>query len=252
MVEKKKKGMSMAEEIVESYKKIFFIGMDATLGEDGIWHNIDLPDRFNWKFLLPDGNGRLDHLYYLFHYASLLPNGSRIVEIGTQFGDSALAMAMGIKGADSVIITIDPCLLATNEIKKRDTEFSKLEFGFTESNVNSILERVKQAGLEGYIIPIPGTSEEVLKRWDGRKIDMLFVDGTHTYEAVKIDCQWMQYIPAGGVAVFDDWIEPVERAVKEYVSDKPEWEMLTTSTSQPPGRPWKTVYWKNKETKWMF
>jgi len=225
-------------------KSDFFVGMDAVLDECSEWRNINLPEQFDWRFLLPNGVGRLDHLYYLYHYASLLPNGSRIVEIGTQFGDSALAMGMAIKGTDSVILTIDPCLLSTNEIKKRDTELSKLEFGFTESIVNSILERVKQAGLEGYIIPIPGTSEEVLKQWDGRKINMLFVDGTHTHEAVKIDCQWMQYIPAGGVAVFDDWIEPVERAVKEYVSDKPEWEMLTASTAQSPGRPWKTVYWR--------
>lgn len=225
-------------------KEDFFVGMDATLHEGGIWRNINLPEQFDWHFLLPNGVGRLDHLYYLYHYASLLPNGSRIVEIGTQYGDSALAMGMAIKGTDSVVLTIDPCLLSTNEINKRDAELSKLEFGFTESNVNSILERIKQAGLEGYIIPIPDTSEEVLKRWDGRKIDMLFVDGTHTYEAVKIDCQWMQYIPAGGVAVFDDWIEPVERAVKEYVSDKPGWEMLTASTGQPPGRPWKTVLLK--------
>lgn len=64
-------------------------------------------------------------------------------------------------------------------------------------------------------------------------------------EDVLVDCQWMQHVRKGGVAVFDDWIEQVEKAVMEYVSIHPDWEMLTSSTAQAPKHPWKTVFWRN-------
>jgi hypothetical protein len=74
---------------------------------------------------------------------------------------------------------------------------------------------------------------------------MIFIDGSHKYEDVKIDCQWLQYIKSGGIAVFDDWIESVQRAAKEYFANKHEWKIITDSTDQPLGYPWKTVYMKN-------
>ena len=226
-------------------KQDLFVSMDAKL-KDGQWYDINLPPKFDWKFLDSTlASGRMDHLYYLFHYASILPDESRILEIGTGLSDSTRAMGMAIRGTNSIITTIDPIMLSIEETKMRKEELSKYEFNLGYNRIHEVLNRIKNMNLDGYITPIADTSENVLKRWDGRKIDMLFVDGSHQYEDVKIDCQWMQYIKPGGIAVFDDWIEAVEKAVTEYVSDKPEWEMLTVSTVQPPGKPWKTVYWRN-------
>lgn len=230
-------------------KEDFLVEMDAVL-QNGAWTIENLPPMFDWKFLdsldtLRGGGtkGRLDHSYYLFHYASVLPDGSRIMEIGTQHGESAVCMGMGIRGKDSIILTLDPGLMSEEETQNRKEELSNSEFA--KGNLERLMQTIRAAGLEGYIVPIPGTSNDVLKRWDGREIDMLFVDGAHTYEHVKIDCQWMQYVKKGGVAVFDDWIMPVERAVREYVTSHPEWEMLTSSTVQPTKHPWKTVFWRN-------
>ena len=194
-------------------KEDFFVPMDAELQTNGVWKVGNLPSGFDWKFLDSDSlrgagsAGRLDHSYYLYHYASLLPDNSRIVEIGTAQGASAIVMGMGIRGKNSIILTIDPGMMSQEEASYRKDELSKYEF--QKGNLDTIMQNIRAAKLEGYIIPVPDTSENVVKRWDGRKIDMLFVDGSHTYEDVKKDCLWMQYVKHGGVAVFDDWMEPV-------------------------------------------
>jgi predicted O-methyltransferase YrrM len=231
-------------------KEDFFVPMDAELQTNGVWTVGSLPAGFDWTFLdsLDSLRGvgsarRLDHSYYLYHYASLLPDNSRIVEIGTAHGASAIVMGMGIRGKNSIILTIDPGMMSQEEASYRKDELSKYEFW--KGNLDTIMQNIRAARLEGYIIPVPDTSENVVKRWDGRKIDMLFVDGSHTYEDVKKDCLWMHYVKPGGVAVFDDWIEPVEKAVMEYAAAHREWELLTSSTAQPPKHPWKTVFWRN-------
>lgn len=225
-------------------KEDFFVPMDAEWQTNGKWIVGNLSPQYDLNIVEGLGcgpSGRLDHGYYLYHYASLLPNNSRIVEIGT--GGSTICMGMGIRGKDSIILTIDPGTMSTEEIQNRKHELD--EYDVLQITLDQIMKFVRVAKLEGYIVPIPDTSENVLKRWDGKHIDMLFVDGSHQYKDVKMDCQWMQYVRKGGVAVFDDWIEPVERAVMEYVAPRPEWELLTSSANQQPKRPWKTVFWRN-------
>lgn len=230
-------------------KQDFFVPMDDIL-QNGVHTPGNLPVKFDWKFFdsveeLKDigTRGRLDHAYYLYHYASVLPINSLIVEIGTLRGASSIAMGMGIKGKNSKIITIDPGLMPYEDIEKRRSELNKYELHI--NNLEKVLENIKKAGLENDITIIPDTSENVLKRWDGRPIDMIHIDGSHRYEDVKIDCQWLQYIRHGGIAVFDDWFDPVQRAANEYFADKPEWSAITLSTDQPPRHPWKTVFWRS-------
>lgn len=232
-------------------KEDLFISMDDIL-KDGIHYPGDnLPIGFNWRlFDSTPGlegigtRGRLDHAFYLYRYAYLLPDSSVIVEIGTSGGASAIAMAMGL-GANnnnsSKIYTIDPGFLPAEEIEKRSL-YKK--YGVQKLDLGKVYELIKKVGLENYITIIPDTSENVLKTWNGC-IDMIHIDGSHTYEDVKVDCQWLQYIKKGGVAVFDDWFEPVQRAAKEYFDTHHEWELLTDSTAQPQRHPWKTVFWKN-------
>lgn len=230
-------------------KDDIFVPMDDKL-ENGIHMPGELPSQFDWKFFDSRESlngcgtrGRLDHAYYLFHYASVLPDNSLILEIGTGTGGSAIAMGMAIRDKNSKIITIDPGLLNRVEQIKRKKELNRYEIQI--SDINIVKENIIAAKLERYIYIIPDTSENVLKKWDGRAIDMIHIDGSTKYEDVKIDCQWLQHVKRGGIAIFDDWIEPVQKAMKEYIEQQPEWELLTSSADQIPGYPWKTVFWRN-------
>lgn len=216
-----------------------------------VWSIKRLPEGFNWGLLekIPGIGGRLDHALYLYKYANLLPDNSRIVEIGAYEGGSAIAMGMGIRNTNSIIISIDPCFCSVDEKQQRSEEFSnfseyKMSQSLGHNSVYRVLGNIRKAGLEGYISLVPDTSEEALKRWDGRKIDMLYIDGDHTHSAVKKDCEWMQHVKRGGIAVFDDWLEDVKKAVVEYVGQHPEWQLFCESTDQPRDYLWKTVYLK--------
>ncbi len=229
-------------------KEDFFVPMDAEQ-VNGVWHVGNLSPKFDWKLL--------DSLWYPMRCRIKRASGSRLLFVplciaftrqqqnsgNRNNGWSIPGMyGYGIRGKDGIILTIYPGMMSDKEAENRKEELSKHEF--LKGDLNNLMQIIRKAGLEGYIVQILDTSGNVLKRWDGRKIDMLFVDGSHTYKDVKIDCLWMQHVRKGGVAVFDDWMEPVERAVREYVVIHPEWELLTSSTAQPPGHTWKTVFWR--------
>lgn len=216
------------------------------------WDLSTFPIGFDWNFLqhLIGAGNRVDHLVYMFFYAQFIPDNSTVVEIGTLEGSTAIAIVMGARAVKKNIhvITIDPILLSEEEKINRKMELSTFEeykAYYLNSNLFTFLRHIKESCNEGYITPVPGLSQEVLERWDGRPIEMLYVDGEHTYDAVKIDCEWMQYVKEGGIAVFDDWLECVEKAVLEYIEVHPEWVMVTLSTNQPRGNLWKTVFLKD-------
>lgn len=178
------------------------------------------------------GGQRPDYLTSLYRYACMLPKPARIVELGCYKGDSTIVMACAIKGTDSHIITIDP-VFQHGGVFVSDAH---LKFpGYHESSLVRFLNRVSEAGLDGYISVVPDYSQHVLKRWDCRQIDLFFCDAEHSYEAVCRDCEWLKFVRPGGFAAFDDLIEPVERAITDYLSTHSEWRWLHKSTSAPDG-----------------
>lgn len=66
---------------------------------------------------------------------------------------------------------------------------------------------------------IQGNSQEVAKNW-GKKIDVLFIDGDHSYKGCKADIDaWYPHMAKGGVMLFhdcDDTSPGVVKAVKEF------------------------------------
>lgn len=68
---------------------------------------------------------------------------------------------------------------------------------------------------------ICGDSKEIGKKWTG-KVDMVFVDGDHSYEGCKGDIKsWLPHIRDGGIIAFHDYGErwpDVVKAVDEIFS----------------------------------
>ena len=174
------------------------------------------------------GWGRPDYLASLYTYAKRMRHPGLIVEIGTQRGESTVVMGHAIRHTGSHILTIDP-VFRPDGAHYRDEHQGAL---FDKMDWYGLMETIKEQRLEGYITLVPDYSYNVLARWDGRPIDLLFVDGAHTYADVLKDCQWMEYVRPGNFAVFDDWFHEIEQAVKFYLQGKPHWHFLHESIHQ--------------------
>lgn len=149
----------------------------------------------------------------LIHYAKQVPwDNAMIVEIGAEFGMSASLFCMAAP-IDAQIISID--LFPDDLLEKhRDN-----------------LQRVGYADRSRQII---GDSSTIGKMW-GTPIDLLFIDGDHSYQGVKKDITaWMEHVKVGGVVLFHDCACPtnqdphplhheVTRAIDEWAQKNPLW-----------------------------
>lgn len=154
----------------------------------------------------------------LLALAKQVPDGGVIVEIGAEFGMSASLFCLGAK-PDVTIYSVD---LFPGEMLKQHRR------------------NLKQAGFaEGWFTrshQIKGDSKELGAHWGKNdvKIDLLFVDGDHSYAGVKADIEgWTPYIKPGGIVAFHDCApetnhnphplhHEVQRAVDEWV-EKANW-----------------------------
>lgn len=177
---------------------------------------------------IPGTGSRPDYAKRLFEIGKLLPNPALVVEIGAFVGGSSICFAHALRGTRGHIISIDARFVAHSEGDGLEARYASNEIATTVVNttqdyVFSFLKNIQLAKVEGYVSLVPGFSEDVYQRWDKRPIDLIYIDGAHTYEAVKKDCQWLDEVVAGGYAAFDDWIRPVEQAANEYFASHGGW-----------------------------
>ena len=126
------------------------------------------------------------------------------VEIGSARGKSACFVGRALaENGKGKLYAIDPHMPTSwNDENSVDT------FGILSAN----LERL---GLISYVEIIRKTSAEAVEGWD-RKIDLLFIDGDHTYEGVKTDWDlFMPFVSEFGIVVFHDTIWAIKAASGE-------------------------------------
>jgi len=139
---------------------------------------------------IPSGLG--DSAWLLYGLArSLKPKVC--VEIGSACGKSACAVGLALRrNGGGNLFAIDP--------------HSSTNWNDTNS-VDSypiITENLRKAGVTEYVEIVRQTSGAAAKGWN-RKIDLIFIDGDHSYEGVKAD--WELFLPhlnEFGVVVFHD------------------------------------------------
>ena len=181
---------------------------------------------------IPGTMDRLDYAERLYLIAKELPENCRILDIGGLYGASAIVFALTVKDRGGLVYTINPGF--TNP-KKWPKEYKLLG---VRGDIYIFLENITKCGVEGYVFPLAGTSEEVLNRWDGRLFDMIFIDGCHQYEFVKTDCQWLKYAKENAIVAFDDWDDgnleqsEVEKAGCEYLKKNSEWKRFFVENKQ--------------------
>ena len=122
----------------------------------------------------------------LYHLGQFNQREGAIVEIGSWKGKSTIALALGAaKIHQEKIHAIDPHKVLPEEKYFEDTE---AEF----------FANIKQAGIHNQVAPLIMTSEEAARGWT-KPIRLLWIDGDHRYESIKLDfALWEPHVVEGG------------------------------------------------------
>ena len=168
----------------------------------------------------------------LFAFAHHGPGHGAIVEIGSAWGRSTVFLARGSKLAKrEKVFSIDPhtgdpffiCGKKPQGPKLENSEY-KVDDGTEFNSYSGFLRTIRHFQIEDWVIPLVMTSNEATKKTEIGPIRLLFIDGMHTYEAVKDDINnWVPRVISGGVIVFDDYDNftsgvGVKRAVDELLT----------------------------------
>jgi hypothetical protein len=157
-----------------------------------------------------------------------------IVEIGSLLGKSTSFLAFGSKAGQSVkVYAIDPF---DGGDSKPYSQFVKniIQKG---SFFPTFLENMKKARLLDIVIPVPKRSIDAVDCIK-EPIELIFIDGAHDYEYVKMDI--LNYLPKvvkGGIVAFHDRNRTgVKEAIEEFIIRPNCLEGITTVRSILSGR----------------
>ena len=148
---------------------------------------------------------------YLYALAAAGPAEGKIVEIGSWKGKSTVILAKGSKqGRREEVYAIDPHKGGPDQEAHGHKEVdSEMEFR----------DNVRQEQVADQVRPMVMRSDEAATGWSG-PVRLLWIDGDHSYEAVKQDfLLWERFVAPGGVIAFHDtyaWEGP-RRVVEEMV-----------------------------------
>lgn len=140
--------------------------------------------------------GRL--LYWL---AGRVPEGGTAVEIGSFKGKSSSFLAAGLV-ANARLYCVDTWQCDAMPYDNREDVFD-----IFKKHTSPYASR---------IVPRRGISEEVAANWQD-PVDLLFIDGDHSYEGCLTDIRaWLGHVKSGGWVAFHDSREKgVVRAIDE-------------------------------------
>lgn len=151
----------------------------------------------------------------LIQLALAVPESGVIVELGGEYGRSAsqFAYALKLSGHKSAkVYTVD--LFPENH-----WFVGKLLLAWDSNLI--------ECKMNEYCTPLSGSTVNIAKYWqdkfDGKPIDLLFIDAGHSYLEVKADIEnWTPFVKPGGVVAFHDYAKtpdahPLHFEVKQAV-----------------------------------
>lgn len=161
-----------------------------------------------------------DHLYWqelkgfmdeaeaqrLFETAKQASKKGPVLEIGSYCGKSAYVIGCACRETNSVLFSIDHHK-GSEEQQPGEEYFDSDLFDKKLARINTVpffQQTLAASGLEDIVIPIIGTSGKIGRFW-ATPLSMVFIDGSHSYEAALTDYEvWAPHIKPGGSLVFHD------------------------------------------------
>ena len=138
---------------------------------------------------LTDAEGEL-----LFNLAKSCSGKGVIVEIGSWKGKSTIWMARGSQAGRGVkIYAIDPHEGTPGHMRQGEP-----------STIDEFKKNISQAGVADLVVPLITTSKTAALGF-ANPVEMIFIDGDHEYESVKLDFElWFTKVIVDGLMAFHD------------------------------------------------
>lgn len=137
---------------------------------------------------------------WLFKTVQSLPDGARVLEIGSYKGRSSISLGLGCVGSLRHVFSIDTFGGVYQDVEDRENLRSDFERGF----FHEWQENIRQNSLLAYVTPLVGKSREIARIW-AAPIHMLFIDGSHEYRDVVDDFDgFAKYVVSGGIIALHD------------------------------------------------
>jgi hypothetical protein len=160
---------------------------------------------FGW---LDHGQGR-----WLFDAALETSPAGEVVEIGSAFGRSTICLGLGARySKNGRVWAVDP---HTGDIEVR-RRMDGLEIKY--SSQDGFDRNISRFGLQGTVVKIVKTSKQAALEWEvGLGIRLAFIDGWHTYDAVKEDLLlWYPSVVHDGIMAIHDYSkDDVKKAITD-------------------------------------
>lgn len=148
-------------------------------------------------------------LFTLYSYAQQLKKGAFAVEIGSFKGKSSIALGLAAKQAGARVYCIDP-----------HDEFIGVAGGvFGPVDLKDKINSIHHFDVGDVLFPVCLSSVSVATIWE-KPIDLLWIDGNHTYEFVSKDFHGFapHVVPGGIIILHDRQMEGVAKLISEIDS----------------------------------
>jgi predicted O-methyltransferase YrrM len=148
----------------------------------------------------------------LYHYAkeAVTKGAGTIIEIGAYRGAATVALAMGAKDSGcGHIYSIDP----------HKNFLGVLGGQFSPEDHTAFKSRIHKYNVEEWVTHYCNDSATIAQDWS-KEINLLWIDGDHSYEGVATDLKlWLPFVADDGVVILDDHSpdSEVEAAVRDHL-----------------------------------
>jgi predicted O-methyltransferase YrrM len=157
----------------------------------------------------------------LHRLCKMLPENSKILEIGSYQGGSTVAIGHAIAGTNKSLYCLDPWQGYLNQEDFVDIDKSKIKDDFVV--FNNFLRNTSFIGENLRVLR--GRSTSFAELLAGKEFDLIFIDGAHDYMSVRTDIIIaFSAIKAGGIICGHDHHSSapgVMRAVSELIGSVP-------------------------------